>query len=430
MNGAPICDVEMERGVLGGVLLAGTPVMERLIVDVGLHAEHFYWRAHQLVFVAMLHLQDRGAAIDVHTVTDQLRIDGVLAEVGGAAIVDALAAHAPAAGDSPTYGECVVRDARRRTQLAALEEAKSAVLAGDETGYARAEAKLMAADGGDATTWDREATREHLVEYLAGTDSPAILTPFPRLNDLLFGGVRRGDTTLVGGWSSHGKSTTVDGCLDCAAEHAHRAHLYLNEMSLMSRALRTLASLSGVSYGRLLARELDSREHDRVLRAIEAGMPWGMSNVAGWAGSDICRHMIARAWDAAGLDSINLVQHHGTEGIDELMSLLCSAAQRANTHLWIVCQLNKARAESGVLPLPVERDVRESGKLVYDCSNLLFVHRDQQEVHVTGEVRRLNTGALVLAKARNGELGKLAITLNPQRMRWIPELEIPEVAAA
>ncbi len=438
MRFGPIHDAEIERGVLGGALMTGALAVERLTVDARLRASDFHLRAHQLIFAAMVELYDAGSAIDTVTVTDRLRITGQLDAAGGGAFVDALNAYAPAAGNWRDYGERVRRDALRRERRAALYEADTAIESGDEAAYARAEARLIAADGEQTkTTWDRDTAREHVFEYLAGKESDVVLTPFAAVNRLLYGGLRLGSTSLLCGWTSAGKSTICDGLLDHAAGQGVSAHLYLNEMSLLSRSLRTLAAMSGVPFGRLLERDLNERDHRRVMQALELGYPWGMTNCAGWPAQDICRHILARRWGMAGLDGVHGIPHTGREEIDAISSQLAAAAQEANTALVAVGQLNRARADSGVLPLPVERDVRESGKLVYDCDNLLFVHRDQEEVTVpfargsvaTGEIRRLSTALLVVAKARNGELGKCPISLDTQRMRYDAELEIPEAAA-
>ena len=274
-----------------------------------------------------------------------------------------------------------------------------------------------------------------MVDYLAGTESDVIPTPFAEANRLLYGGLRRPGTSLLGGWTSHGKSTAADGFLDFAAEHGHAAHLYLNEMSLLTRGLRSLAAMSGVPFGHLLERKLDAAENERVLRALQNGFPFSMTNCAGWSGEEISRHLRARRWDIAAIDSPNLIPHRGVEGIDEISTQLTAAAHVAQTHLILIVHLNKGRAETGVLPLPVERDIRESGRLAYDADNVFFIHRDQEETlvptphgHVpTGEIRRLTSASFTVAKARNGELGKLLVTLNPDRMRYFSD-DRPEPA--
>src|SRR5690242_4613089 len=93
----PPHNLEAEQSVLGAILLADT-TLYGLVINEGLRPEHFYREQHATVYRAMLELYEESREIDVLTVTEQLRQQGKLDEVGGAAMVDALAGAAPAAG--------------------------------------------------------------------------------------------------------------------------------------------------------------------------------------------------------------------------------------------------------------------------------------------------------------------------------------------
>ena len=74
-------DEAAERGVLGVCLLA--PEKVDVFAAMGLRVEVFYAPKHGMVWGAMLGLRSDGGGLDVVSVVDRLRCEGVLAEVGG-----------------------------------------------------------------------------------------------------------------------------------------------------------------------------------------------------------------------------------------------------------------------------------------------------------------------------------------------------------
>ena len=92
----PPRNIEAEQAVLGAMLLereAIAKVMEKL------RAEDFYREAHKVIFNAMLELYNRNEAVDLVTVTEVLKKNGKLEDVGGIAYVTSLANSVPTAAN-------------------------------------------------------------------------------------------------------------------------------------------------------------------------------------------------------------------------------------------------------------------------------------------------------------------------------------------
>ena len=92
----PPQNIEAEQAVLGAMLLAReaiAKVMEKL------RSEDFYREAHKVIFNAMLELYNRNEAVDLVTVTEGLKKNGKLEDVGGIAYVTALANSVPTAAN-------------------------------------------------------------------------------------------------------------------------------------------------------------------------------------------------------------------------------------------------------------------------------------------------------------------------------------------
>lgn len=425
---------EFEAAVLGGSLLGGVRTVERLIVDVGLRPEHFGSIKHRAVFAAMVALCDAGDDVDSLTVAGRLEAAGALERVGGRRALDELTVDVPYFESVTSYARRVKADAEWRARRDALAALSQAVERRDEAAFAEAESLLLTDPDSAESTWDADAVRHHVFEYLAGNGARPMPLPYPKLNELLGGGVFRGDVTFMSGWTSMGKSTALDGFLEWFAAQGLRVHLYMNEMALIMRALRLTASVAEVPFKAMQSRRLSRTDADRVVRKLNEMTPFSMTNCAGWTVEKIARHIKAKRWDVVGIDSMSLIPRRNREDLDRISQTISAIAQQADCHIFAVGLLSKRRAEA-ILPPPVEADIRDSSQIGYDAANVLFVHRDQQEEQITvygetrptGRVRKLPTGTMEITKARNGEPGIAYVRLNPQRMRFE---ELPDDPAA
>src|ERR1041384_6537723 len=96
----PPSNVEAEESVLGAMLLseqAISGVLERL------RADDFYRPAHRKVFDVIVSIFGRGEAVDIVTVSEELRRNGTLEEVGGKAHLFSLVNSVPAASNATYY---------------------------------------------------------------------------------------------------------------------------------------------------------------------------------------------------------------------------------------------------------------------------------------------------------------------------------------
>jgi replicative DNA helicase len=69
--------------------------------------DHFYIPAHRTVFTALCSMRDEGSAIDLITLTQWLRDEGLLEQVGGAPFVTALVNYVPCAANVAYYIDIV-----------------------------------------------------------------------------------------------------------------------------------------------------------------------------------------------------------------------------------------------------------------------------------------------------------------------------------
>jgi replicative DNA helicase len=423
-------DEQMEAAVLGSVLLTSAALPPLVSVD-GLRAEHFYRPRHRLVYDAMLALLQRAEPVDTLTVVAELRSAGKLRDAGGDRFVHALPAVVPAVGAVRDYARRVLDLARLRVQFDAGRELMEAAAAGDRERVARAEGKLASAAAEVARRRSRQERQEAVLEIVDRQGGTKWTTPFPKLNELLAGGLRPGQFTVIPGWTGHGKSVLTAQLLAHAARQGARCALYTNEMEAEELDLRSVARESGISHWRLVQGRLRQGEHERFLEAVKRlGEDFELVEAAGMTAEEIAYDIRRERWDVAAVDLLNgLPGSSEVKDIDNNVGVLAACSRQARSHVLACQHLNQTRAVGkDYPPEPVAADIRGSGAIRNLANNVLFVYIRESEVE--GEQGLPGTTAILkLDKARGALPGKLEVTFQPKRMRFLPPLETARAAA-
>lgn len=101
----PPHNLHAEESLLGALLLS-TEVVNQ-ISELGISVEHFYKPAHQHIYSAIRGLMAGGHAVDVVTVSDELRRNGLLDDIGGAQALNELQNATPAISNAHRYAKIV-----------------------------------------------------------------------------------------------------------------------------------------------------------------------------------------------------------------------------------------------------------------------------------------------------------------------------------
>jgi replicative DNA helicase len=99
---------EMERGVLGCVLLSPNDCLGQCIEKLRSGAEVFYDLRHQTIYSALVEMYDHREAIDIITLQQRLKDKQLLEEVGGIPYLNALQDGVPSAANLSYYLEIVL----------------------------------------------------------------------------------------------------------------------------------------------------------------------------------------------------------------------------------------------------------------------------------------------------------------------------------
>ena len=119
----PPQNIEAEQAVLGAMLIDKEAIAKATEV---LSADDFYREAHRVIFSAMLELYNKNEAVDMVTVTEILKRDNKLEDIGGIAYITSLANVVLTAANVKYHAEIVAEKSvlrqlvRVSTEIAAM----------------------------------------------------------------------------------------------------------------------------------------------------------------------------------------------------------------------------------------------------------------------------------------------------------------------
>lgn len=405
-----------EREVIAAALSpGGAAVVSTLSAQEHLNEKHFANPVFSTTWKVCLDRLARDEAItmelvmiEVDPIGDRISYRDILARAVGAGYgaISALR----------SYARLVIRGAERRSWAAAAEALKDAALNDDETGLRRAE-ELLRTNHVTQDTFSAEELGYRVMKWLTETGTPpAISSGFPGVDEKIGGGFRPGDLTFIGGHTSQGKSSLVDGFLTHAViSSSKRVHVFANEMSPEDRTLRIVADLSGVPYGRLASRSPKNTDWPRLLDA-GGRVPFSITRANQWSVDQICRDVYHNRYDLWAVDHLHNMQYRDREELEGIVRTLAACASSTGTHCILVGQLNEGRNATDIPPFPAMRDIRDTGMIKHIASQVFMIHRDHRRED--DEVQIDTAATLSFPKARHGETGSIRVELNTVRLRF------------
>lgn len=398
-----LADIELEGAVLSCVLLSEA-FLPRLL-DEGLKAQHFYFDEERRCYESMVKLFDEGSTIDRLTVAMD---SGVKQD-----FVDLLAAAAPGAGGARTYARKLIELWERRRVVDAGNMLIAAGRSNDKELREEAEGLLAAQVEAASHTFTPDQLATRFWERLERGRAKSIPFPMSRLSDLV-GGMRPGEVTLIGGWTSHGKSVWLDDVLFRASESGASTHLFINEMTADERVDRLVSKATGIPSLLVAEKErLTQSQLEAVINAI-GKLPFGITEAAGWTAQDIRREIRRRQYDVVGVDILHLIEYREERDLASISRTLNVAAKESGCHILATVHLKDERLKNAIPPAPTLSDIKGAGALKQDADNVMFVYRECDEIGSPG-----TDAKIWFAKARQGQTGGVKVVFDGGHMRFI-----------
>lgn len=405
-----------EMAVLGSILLEPGLLHEvSQVIKVG----DFYRDSHKKIYAAMISLHEGDKDIDIVTLSNALKIEGVLDVVGGTSYLTELYDAVPSAANAVTYAH-IVKDKASKRQLIAISERISK--------EAQAEEKTAALllDEAEAEVYTLKQQTEptslkQVGEFVAeaydkiGKEEKGIPS-FIELDNLI-GGLKKGEMIIVAARPGMGKTTI---CLNIAERAAtiHEATVafFTLEMTAVQVASRMLFARARVNQEEAKSgKGISDSDFAKLASAMEeisrSNLYIDDTSMIAVAEirSKLRKLKREKGLDLVVIDYIGLMQASSLQQADnrqqqisEISRQLKGIAKELEVPVLVISQLNRASVKSeGKIKEPDLSHLRESGALEQDADIVIFIHRP----HYYDESEDKHLAKVIVAKNRNGAVG-------------------------
>jgi replicative DNA helicase len=432
-------DLAAERAVLGAVLADNTVITN--VAEV-VHPDDFSNPAHAQIFAAVLGLDGSSRKVDHLTLSEELKIRGQLALVGGPAYLMGLDQVVPIAQNAVQYAN-IVKDQAIRRRLA---------------GVGREIQELASQDSGDLETLLDEAERK--VFLLAEKKREGDLLPVSQLMeatldlidkmrsstsgvtglstgyvdlDLQLTGLHGGELLVLAARPGIGKtSLAMNIAVHAACKENKGAAIFSLEMPANQLLMRLLASAGRIDMSRLRSGRLTDTDQERFT-AIAGELynaPIYIDDTGGLSPFDLRAkaRRLKQKDDRLGLIVIDYLQLMHQKGkvesrqleVAEISRSLKQLAKELNVPIIALSQLNR-KVEERKGGKPMLSDLRESGAIEQDADVVMFIHREEEDSG-DGAPAPPTKGAipveLIVAKQRNGPVGSVDLVFLAEFTRF------------
>jgi len=433
----PPQNIEAEKCLLGALMIDKNAIIK--VADF-LLPKDFYKKNHQQIYEAILDLFKKNEPIDLLAVANRLNEKKILKDVGGNSYLAELVNSVPTASHVLNYAKIVQRkrilrdliEVSQEINQLAYNEEKDVDLLLDE-----AEQKIFSI-AQKSLTQNFFHIKDGLEEAFERLDKLSkheggirgISTGFPDLDNIL-AGFQKSDLIILAARPSIGKSSlALNFALNVAVKEKLPVGIFSLEMSKDQIIDRLIASLANIDLWKIRTGRLSDREDENDFEKIQHAL--GVLSEApifidDAASSNVLqmRAMARRLQAEHGLgliiiDYLQLMESHTSSAtnmvqqVTEISRGLKSLARELNVPVLALSQLSRA-VEQRVPQIPRLADLRESGSLEQDADVVMFIYREDR---YRSDTARKNIADIIIAKHRNGPIGKVELYFDERRVTF------------
>ncbi len=430
-------NLEAEKSVLGAILIHNEAFNHAAeLID----SRDFFRDAHRRIFDKMIALSERGDAIDLVTLKEELQRSSELEEVGGPAYIASLADGVPRSANVEHYARIV----KEKSTLRNLIHSANRILS---TAYEAEQDADLILDDAEKSIFEiaedriREgfvplrdlvqssfATIEKLQQHKGMVTG--VPTGFLDLDEMT-AGLQPSDLVLVAARPSMGKTSFVLNIAQHVGAHTDMTVGFFSlEMSKEQLFMRMLTSEARIDAHRFRTGHLTEKDYGRLSHALGtlAESRVFIDDTASIGVLEM-RAKARRLQAEHGLhlliiDYIQLMQGRGRfeSRQQELASIsrsLKGLAKELHVPIVALSQLSRA-PETRSDHRPQLSDLRESGALEQDADVVMFIFREEQYRDAEGEPNQEAEGIaeIIVGKQRNGPTGVAKLAFIKEHTRF------------
>ena len=430
----PPQNLEAEASLLGAILIDSDSLIK--IADI-ISSQDFYDPRHQKIYEAINQLYNKQYAIDVLTITDQVKNNGHIEAVGGASYITELTNYVPTASHIEQYADIVSQKALRRRLIKASQNI--AELGFDET-------KVLQSLIEEAETNIFNVSQQHIKQNVVSLET-ILAESFDRLDDLhkdknkirgvptgfkdldnILAGLQKSDLFILAARPSMGKTAFALGLAhNIAVQSQETVLLFSLEMSKEQLVDRLLSTESGVDAWNLRTGNLTDADFEKIGRAMGtlSEAPIYIDDTPGISVSDLRtrarREAHLRPLGLIIVDYLQLMSGSRSFGegnrvqeISEISRGLKGIARELNVPVIALSQLSRS-VESITPQIPQLADLRESGSIEQDADVVAFLYRED---YYNPETERRSIIDIFIKKHRNGPTGEVELFFDRQKQKF------------
>ena len=415
----PPQNLEAEIAVLGSMLIEEEAIGQAVEIA---NASFFYRDAHKKIFQAIVDLYSSNKAVDLVTLTEELKRRGALEEVGGAAYLTELTAAVPTAANVAHYARIV----KEKAILRNLINTATQIVAQSYDGQQDANVLL---DKAERLIFDISGSQlqgicvsikdiiKDSIEAIEGfyrrkAHVTGLPTGFDDL-DMMTAGLHSGELIVIAGRPSMGKSALAA----CIAEYVGVQEqkpvvIFSIEMSKEQLVQRMLCSHARVELQKARSGFLTQSDWPKLVTAAGrlAEAPIYIDDSAGLTALELrakARRLKSRHnFELIIVDYLQLMTgstniENRQQEISEISRSLKALAKELKLPLIAISQLSRAPEKRETFR-PRLSDLRESGAIEQDADVVMLLFRE--EYYNPKETNKGITEVIV-AKQRNGPVG-------------------------
>ena len=412
--------LEAEQSVLGSVLIDPQCILQVLEY---IKPPYFYLPQHRGIFSAMLRMFTESSAIDIVTLLDELKSEGVYDDAGGKAYLLQLAQMVPSVANVVAYAKIVQEKYFLRSLIRASREIITAATeeAGDvQTIMDAAEQKIYDIRQ-DKSTDGLRHIRDILIETydrlhkLSSSDRKkyaGLPTGFSEL-DRMISGLNRSDLILLAARPAMGKSAFALNIAQNVAMHGQKVAFFSLEMTREQNVARMLSSEAQIDNRNLRTGELSADDWVRLAQASDALSKCALyfDDTSGITVPEMkarCRRL--KDLGLVVIDYLQLMSsgrriENRVQEVSEMTRSLKIMAKDLDVPVITLSQLSRG-TESRSDHRPMLSDLRESGSIEQDADIVLFLYRDD---YYQQKEENHNQATCIVAKNRHGALGDIPL---------------------